>query len=430
MGNDIFHLDNGLQVILREMHTAPVISFWVAYRVGSRNEQPPQTGISHWVEHMMFKGTERFPAGVLDREIDRAGGMWNAFTSMDTTMYYATLPRQQIELALAAESDRMVNALFDPAETESERSVIISERQGSENTPLFWLEEAMQAVAFRQHGYGHSIIGSMDDLHTMTCDDLQAHYRQYYGPHNATVVCVGAFDAAQMRARIEHHFGSIAAQASPPSGIIATEPTTGATQRVTVNRPGTTDYVSIAHHVPSALHDDWYALHVLDGVLSGVGNGFDGRTTRLYGALVKSGIAAMIEGGLLETIDPYLYQVTITLNHDRNHAEAEHTLLAEIERLQSQVITETELHRAKKQARASFAYSAESVTNQAYGLAQSAMLGDVTWYDHFLARVERVTADDVQRVARQYLTEAGRITGWLYAGEADDADTDEEGHAA
>lgn len=130
-------LANGLQVILREVHTAPVISFWLAYRIGSRNERTGQTGISHWVEHMMFKGTEKFPAGALDREIDRAGGQWNAFTSTDYTMYYATLPANRINIALEAEADRMANAIFDIEETESERTVIISERQGSENSPTF-----------------------------------------------------------------------------------------------------------------------------------------------------------------------------------------------------------------------------------------------------------------------------------------------------
>ena len=132
-------LDNGLTVILKEVHSAPVISWWVAYKVGSRNEPTGKTGVSHWVEHMMFKGTEQFPAGILDKEIDRAGGQWNAFTSMDYTMNYETLPADKIDIAMQAEADRMVNAIFDPDETESERTVIVSERQGAENNPKFWV---------------------------------------------------------------------------------------------------------------------------------------------------------------------------------------------------------------------------------------------------------------------------------------------------
>ena len=165
-------LANGLQVILREVHTAPVISFWLAYRIGSRNERTGETGISHWVEHMMFKGTEKFPPGALDREIDRAGGQWNAFTGTDYTMYYATLPANRIQIALEAEADRMVNAIFDEEETESERSVIISERQGSENNPTFWLNEAVRATAFHVHGYHHTIIGDMADLESIARDGI------------------------------------------------------------------------------------------------------------------------------------------------------------------------------------------------------------------------------------------------------------------
>ncbi|MBZ0310010.1 MAG: insulinase family protein, partial [Anaerolineae bacterium] len=188
-------LENGLVVLLKELHSAPLISFWVFYRVGSRNEQTGQTGISHWVEHMMFKGTPRYPAGVLDREIDRNGGIWNAQTSFDYTAYYETLPADRIDLAIEAEADRMVNAVFDPEEVDSERTVIISERQGSENSPMFWLNEEVQGMAFRVHPYHHTIIGDMADLETMTRDNLYQHYRRYYAPNNAIVVVVGAFNS-------------------------------------------------------------------------------------------------------------------------------------------------------------------------------------------------------------------------------------------
>ncbi len=140
-------LPNGLTVLLKEAHSAPVISWWLAYRVGSRNEPTGLTGISHWVEHMMFKGTEQFPAGLLDREIDRARGQWNAFASMDSAKYFETLPAHKIDIAMRAEADRMSNAIFDPEETESERTVIISERQGAENQPTFWLQEQVRAAA-------------------------------------------------------------------------------------------------------------------------------------------------------------------------------------------------------------------------------------------------------------------------------------------
>lgn len=405
-------LANGLQVILREVHTAPVVSFWVAYRVGSRNERTGQTGISHWTEHMLFKGTDKFPAGVLDREIDRAGGQWNAFTSTDYTMYYATLPANRIELALSAEADRMVNARFDAEETESERTVIISERQGSENSPTFWLNEEVRAAAFRVHGYHHTILGDMADLETITRDDLYKHYRTYYTPSNAVIVAVGAFDANEMLAQIEAHFALI------PSGekitpFVRPEPEQQGERRITVERPGMTAFLSIAHHVPDSTQDDWFNLEIIDSALTGAGSGIDNKTSRLYKALVKTGIAASIDGGMSETIDPYLYEITVTLNDGYTHQEAEDAILAEIERIQVEGISQQELDKAKKQAKASFAYSSESVTNQAYWIAQSAMLGDLNWYDNFLDRLNAITLDDVQVTAQKYLVARHRVVGLL-----------------
>lgn len=410
---DVQHtFENGLRVVLREVHSAPVISAWMVYQVGSRNERSGQTGLSHWVEHMLFKGTERFPAGVLDSEIDRAGGQWNAYTSMDHTMYYATLPADRIHIALQAEQDRMMNALFDADETEAERTVIISERQGSENDPMFWLNEEMRAMAFRVHGYHHTIIGDMADLERITRDDLYEHYRKHYVPANASLVCVGAFDAEEMLQQIADLFGDLPALPAPEL-FVRPEPPQQGERRVHVERPGTTAFLSMAHHVPPTVHEDWYKLEVLDSVLTGAGGGSGLRSSRLYRALVKQGIAAGLDGGLAETVDPYLYTISLTLNDGRTHAEAEAVLLAEIARIQDEGITETELRRAKHQARAAFAFGAESVTDQAFWLGQSISLGDAHWYDRFLERLNAVSAQDVQDVAQRYLVARGRVVGCL-----------------
>jgi zinc protease len=411
MSVQTYTLDNGLTLYLKEAHAAPVISFWVAYRVGSRNEPTGKTGISHWVEHMLFKGTERFPAGVLDREIDRSGGEWNAFTSTDCTMYYETLPADRVDLALEAERDRMTNALFDSDETESERTVIISERQGSENSPTFWLKEELRAAAFRVHGYHHMILGDMADLQTLTRDDLYTHYRQHYTPQNAVIVCVGAFKADEMAEKIESVFGDVP-PGEPVSSFVRAEPPQQGERRVTVHRPGDTAVLSLAHRVPEATHADWFALEVLDSVLTGSSSS-DNKTTRLYRALVKSGLAASVSGGLSESIDPYLYTINVTLNEGHTPDEAEAVVLDEIQQVQQTGISDDELTRARKQARASFAYATESVTNQAYWLAQSAMLGDIQWFDTYLERLAAVTPADVQRVAEMYLVPARRTVGYL-----------------
>ena len=407
-----YTLDNGLVVLLKEVHSAPVISWWVMYRVGSRNEPTGKTGISHWVEHMMFKGTEKFPAGVLDKSIDRFGGQWNAFTSTDHTMYYETLPANRIDLALEAEADRMTNAIFDPEETESERSVIISERQGSENSPMFWLNEQMRGASFHVHGYHHEIIGDMADLHSITRDDLYNHYRHHYMPSNAVTVAVGAFDSDDMLRKIKQHYGNIPSSAAPDL-FSRPEPEQQGERRVVVERPGHTAFLKVAYRVPAATHDDWFKLEVLDSVLTGPGGGVDNKTSRLFQKLVKTEIAAGIGGGLNESIDPYLYSLTVTLRDGRTLEEAEAALIEQIEHVVQGGITQQELDKAKKQARAAFAYGTESVTNQAYWLAQSAALHDYEWNEKYVSRLEAVTVDDIHEAAQRYFVPKQRITGWL-----------------
>ena len=406
-------LDNGLTVILKEAHAAPVISWWLAYKVGSRNEPTGKTGISHWVEHMMFKGTERFPAGMLDRAIDRAGGQWNAFTSMDYTMYFETLPADKIDIAMQAEADRMTHALFDPDETESERTVIISERQGAENQPTFWLQEELRAAAFRVHGYHHEIIGDKTDLRTMTRDDLYVHYRHHYNPANAAVVAVGAFQTDEMLAKIEAEYGRIPASAKPKL-FARQEPPQQGERRVQVERPGKTAFYEIGHRIPPASHEDWPKLKILDAILSGSSGASGNKTSRLYQALVKSEIAASVGGGINATIDPYLYSILVVLREGRQPKEAEDVLLGEIARLQADGITQAELEKARKQAKAAFAYSAESVTEQAFWLAQSFILDDENWFEGYVDRLMNVELEDVLTAARRYLVPKNRVVGVLH----------------
>ena len=406
-------LDNGLTVILKEAHSAPVISWWLAYKVGSRNEPTGKTGISHWVEHMMFKGTERFPAGMLDREIDRAGGQWNAFTSMDYTMYFETLPADKIDIAMQAEADRMTRALFDPDETESERTVIISERQGAENQPTFWLQEELRAAAFRVHGYHHEIIGDETDLRAMTRDDLYVHYRHHYNPANAAVVAVGAFQTDEMLTKIEAEYGRIPAGAKPKL-FARQEPPQQGERRVQVERPGKTAFYEICHRIPPASHEDWAKLKILDAILSGSSGASGNKTSRLYQALVKSEIAASVGGGINATIDPYLYSILVILREGRKPKEAEDVLLAEIARLQADGITQAELEKARKQTKAAFAYSAESVTEQAFWLAQSFILDDENWFEGYVDRLMNVQLEDVQDAANRFLIPKNRVVGILH----------------
>jgi zinc protease len=216
-------LDNGLTVLIRPASHAPVATFWVWYRVGSRNEYPGRTGVSHWVEHMLFKGTPTLPKGEIDRLVARDGGTFNAMTWLDWTAYFTTLPAERISLALKLEADRMVNSLFDPDEVSSERTVIISEREGHENSPVFLLSEEIQSSAIKAHPYHHEVIGWKSDLHTMTRADLYEHYRRHYHPGNAVAVAVGAIDPDEILTQIEATFGQLEA-GDPPEPVQIVEP--------------------------------------------------------------------------------------------------------------------------------------------------------------------------------------------------------------
>ncbi|MCI0520051.1 MAG: insulinase family protein [Chloroflexi bacterium] len=409
-------LANGLTVLLKEIHTAPIISHWLWYRVGSRNETPGVTGISHWVEHMQFKGTPQFPASVLDKAISREGGVWNAFTYLDWTTYFETMPTDKIDLALRLESDRMANSLFEAQEVASERTVIISERQGNENEPLFRLNEALQAAAFRVHSYHHEVIGDLADLQTMQRDDLFNHYRAYYSPANAVLAVAGDFDSAAMLERIRQLFEAIPG-GEPPAGRVRAEPPQAGEHRLTVEGPGETTYIQIAFHAPSAAQPDFFPCTVLDSLLTGpsslnmFGGGISNKTSRLYRALVERELAISVHGGLQATIDPFLYTITIILRPGRTVDEVIAAVEKEIQSLQDAPPSEAEVARAVKQARALFAYGSESITNQAFWLGFSEMFASYDWFTGYLERLAEATPAEVQRAAQKYLAPRGRIIG-------------------
>ena len=318
-------LSNGLLVLLKEIHTSPIISQWIWYRVGSREEVPGLTGASHWVEHMMFKGTPAFPLGALDRAISREGGYLNAFTFLDWTAFFETLPADKIDLALRLEADRMFNSLFEPNEVSSERTVVISERQGSENEPLFRLSEEIQSAAFRVHPYHHEIIGDLTDLYSMQREDIYKLYRTYYIPNNAVLSIAGDFETQAMLGRIRELYEPLAAGPKPPR-LVRTEPAQSGERRVSVEGPGETVYLQVSYRAPAADDPDFFALNLLDSLLTGptnlnmFGGGITNKTSRLYKALVDKELAVSVNGGLQATIDPYLY-TTVIMVHPKHTSQ-------------------------------------------------------------------------------------------------------------
>ncbi len=410
-------LENGLTVLLKEVHTAPVASFWIWYRVGSGREHVGITGISHWVEHMLFKGTPRWPKGTADKAISREGGVWNGATWYDFTTYFATLPAEKIGLELEIEADRMTGALFEPQEVEAERTVIISERQGAENDPLFLLGEEVMAAAFRVHPYGHETLGHMCDLQRMTRDDLYRYYRTHYVPNNALAVAVGDFETERMLDLVRRHFGEIP-PGDLPDGRRPVEPPQRGERRVVVEGEGQTAYLTVVFHTPPPTDADFYPLVVMDAVLSGAsgmtlfGDGGTNKTSRLYRALVDTELAADVSGSLIPTVDPFVYSLTATVRTGRTPAEVEERLWAELERIAAEPIREEELRKAIQQARAQFAYSSESVTGQAFWLGWSEIFADYTWFEGYLDRLSAVTPEDVLRVAQAVLRRSNATVGW------------------
>lgn len=411
-------LENGLTVLLVEQRTVPVATFWVWYRVGSRNETPGFTGISHWVEHMLFKGTPTHPKGTLTRYIDRLGGRWNAFTWKDFTAYHEVLPAEHMDVAVRLEADRMANTIMDPAEVDSERTVIISEREGNENYPAYLLREEVDAAAHKVHPYRIPVIGWKDDLRVIARDDLVHHYRAFYHPNNAIAVAVGAFDAEIALESIRRAFGGIPSGPTPPA-VRAREPQQEGERRIVLRRPGgATPYLHVAYHVPAASHPDLPALLVADGLLSGFKSivPFDqvggGRSSRLYRALVETGLASDVSSSLIPSTDPTLFRVTATVRTGADIGAVEERALEEVARLIREPAGAAELTKVRKQAKAQMVFTRDGVFRIAMGFGAFAVVDAPDAFESLLSRIDRVTADDVMRVAGAYFTERNRTAGW------------------
>jgi len=410
-------LENGLTILTKELHHVPLVSQWVWYRVGSRNEVKGKTGISHWVEHMQFKGTPKYPVIVLDQAISRDGGVWNAMTSLDWTTYFETLPSHRMDIALDLEADRMGNSIFDKDETELERTVVISEREGNENEPLFRLGEAVQQSAFESHPYKNQVIGELNDLKTISRDDLYRHYRDHYAPNHALIAIAGDFETDQVVNKISELYSGIERQKAAVH-IPTPEPELKKSEKIEIEGPGDTIYLQVSYRSPSANTDDFFALAVLDSLLTGPsslsmmgGGSVSNKTSRLYQALVEKDLAVSISGGVQATIDPYLYEMLAILPPEKSTETALKIIDQEITRLKQEKVSQQEIARAVKQAKALFAYSSESITNQAFWLGYASMFADFTWFETYIQRIEQVSAEQIINFAQRCLAPDQRIIG-------------------
>jgi zinc protease len=338
-------------------------------------------------------------------------------TWYDFTTFYETLPADKLLLALDIEADRMQNARYDEEDVNSERTVVISERQGRENSPHFLLGEEISATAYRVHPYGHETIGHLCDLQSMTAEELRRHYKTYYTPNNAIIGLAGDVNSVEAERLIERMFGGLEPGPEPPD-VTAFEPPQRGERRAVVEGAGETDYLEIAYHVPEAAHSDFYALTVLNAILSG-GSGFligrghiTNHTSRLYNALVEAEHAVSIHGNLTPTVDPGLYRLLATAWPSTKPGKVAARIEDEIARIQEDPVSDGELDKAQRQARALFAYSSESITHQAFWLGFAEIFADREWFTTYLERLGEVTAEDVQRVAQTYLVPQNRTMGW------------------
>jgi zinc protease len=399
-------LPNGLKVLTKEVHSAPVVAFQVWYKVGSRNEHTGITGCSHLLEHMLFKGTKRYAVGEISRTLSVNGARFNAQTSSDYTSYFETLSSDRLELAMQIESDRMVNSLIDPHQFKSEMTVVRSELEGHENDPGDLLYRAVWATAYQVHPYHWPVIGWRVEVENVPRDALYAYYKRYYGPNNATVIIVGDFDTNRALAMVRQYFGTIRPIPNPPP-VYSQEPPQRGEQRVVVNRAGNLKQLMLAYHIPEGKHVDFYAMDVLSQVLSA------GRSSRLYQTLVETQQAVGAYAGNPTMRDPSLFMFQATARPGVELGDLEKAMLAQIDRLKNEDVSEEELQRAKNQIVADFVYEADSVTEQATLMGRYESWTGWRYLDTYLDRVRAVTAADLRRVAQRYLTEANRTAGWF-----------------
>ncbi len=397
-------LPNGLRVLTKEVRHAPVVNFAVWYRVGSRNEHTGITGCSHLLEHMLFKGTQRYRPGEISRVLAANGSTFNAGTYYDTTRYWETLASDRLELAIQIEADRMVNSRIDAAQLASEMSVVRSELEGGENDPGELLNRAVAAAAFESHPYQWPIIGWRADVENVTREELYRYYRRYYGPNNATVVMVGDFDTPQALALVRKHFGALP-RIPTPAAVYTQEPPQRGERRVVVRRAGALPMVEIAYRVPAGKHPDFYALDLLANAVG------SGRSSRLYQALVEKELATTVTAGAPTMHDPYLFFFTATARPGVSAERLEAALRTEIEAMRRDLVPEATLQAARNRMEADFLFQTNSVSDQGEQIGYYDVLMGWRYLNTYLDRVRRLTSSDLQKVAARYFVPDASTVG-------------------
>jgi len=404
------HRGNRLSALIAATPVAPVVGFGVVYRVGSRFETTGNTGATHILEHLMFKGTRRYNSELgteIARSLHRVGAAFNASTWLDRTNYYEILPVAELALAVDIESDRMRGALVRDEDLESERTVVLNELDAGENDPFELLMKSSFALAFLEHPYRHPTIGWRGDVERITGEVLRGFYNTYYHPDNATVIVVGDIEEAEALAEVERGFGALPPAPGPLSGPTVRESQQRGERRFAVHRAGELGGLALTWHIPEGLHPDVPALSVLTQILG------DGVTSRLHQKLVESNRCLGVHAFAMELNDPGVFQIFATIAPGVDHTEVEETILHEVAALASSPPTDDEVARARVQACTDLAFHHESPGQILAGLTEAVAVGDWRRFVRELELVEAVSAGDLQRVAASYLGDRNLTVGWF-----------------
>ena len=424
-----YRLDsNGLRILLLPEKSAPVVTFMVTYHVGSRNEVTGTTGATHLLEHLMFKGTERFDRSKgmgFDQVLERVGAETNATTWLDRTNYFATVPANALPLLVEVEADRMRNLALREEDRRPEMVVVRNEFERGENEPRNALDKELWSTAFFAHPYHHDTIGWRSDIEKVPIAKLREFYDTFYWPDNATVTVIGEFDPAAALTEIAKHYGAIPKAPHPIPQIYTEEPEQTGPRRTIVKRGGELGVVAIAHKIPQATHADWPAVQVFSAILT------HGKTSRCYRALTDKNLTSEVSGQVSFNHDPSLHITTAELTPGTKHEIAENGLIAEIERIKKTGVTAAEVQTAVAKLLAERAYTRDGSFAQAEQINEAIAVGDWTLYVSLDKKFRAVSAEDIRRVANAYFIERHSVTGWFVpssegAGPAEKKQADEK----
>jgi zinc protease len=402
-------LENGMRVLIHEDHDIPNVAMYFFYKIGSRNERPGTTGLSHYFEHMMFNGAKKYGPKQFDIEMEKAGGRNNAYTSRDVTVYTDWFAKSALELMFDMESDRIRDLAFDPKIVESERGVVYSERRTSvDNNPTGVLFEQLDAAAFIAHPYHWPVVGWASDIEAWTMDDLKSHFRMGYAPNNCVAVVAGDITEAQVMTLAKKYLEPIPKQ-EPPPPVRTKEPEQLGERRVEVRRPAALATVMLSYHRPRTGDAETPAIRMLTNILA------TGRSSRLYRRLVeRDQLALSVDAMNRLSLDPGQLTIVTEVRSGVTPSAAEKALAEEIDTVAAKGVTADEMEKARNMLLAEHYRSLKTIGGKANLIGNyEVFYGDWSKLNNVAADYEKVTAEDLQRVAAKYLKAANRTVATL-----------------